>query len=385
MRRFEKYSILIADDDRSTREYIKFHLEKAGYCVITAEDGLDGIEKLKVQPVDLIISDIMMPEMDGFEFQKTILEDPAKKHIPFIFLTAKSEDEDQIKGLETGVREYITKPFNPKLLVARVQNILRSSGDEKHLREKYEEMKIDLETASETQAHFLPARLQVCREVCFDYLYLPFFSISGDIFDFINASDDEIIFYVGDISGHGTKTGLLMTAAKTYIDTLVRKEKIQEPHKIIQNLNKEMLKFFGGHHMSCIFSLIDLRTNRIRLYNAGHPSPFGVFGSGSIEQIPDAGGIPVGWMPDFNYLPDDEVEIELHDGDMILFFTDGLFDCENSNSQMLGYNRLGAALGKDFGTIPFENICSAAKRRIENAGYKRFTDDCTIVAIKKIG
>lgn len=351
--------------------------------MITAEDGLDGIQKLNDQSVDLIISDIMMPEMDGFEFQKKILDDPDKRHIPFIFLTAKSQDEDQIKGLETGVREYITKPFNPKLLVARVQNILRSSGAEENIRKKYEEMRVDLETASKTQEFFLPERRRIFRELCFDYLYLPYFSISGDIFDFINASDDQIVFYVGDISGHGTKTGLLMTAAKTYIDTLIRNEKIFEPHKIIRNLNKEMLKYFGDHHMSCIFSLIDLKTNRIRMYNAGHPSPLGVFSSGQAERIQDAGGIPVGWMPDFNYLPDDEIEIELHEGDVMLFFTDGLFDCENSDSTMLGYDRLAPVLGKGLGTIPFDSVCSEVRRRIENAGYDRLIDDCTVVIVKK--
>ncbi|KPJ58292.1 MAG: hypothetical protein AMJ42_03565 [Deltaproteobacteria bacterium DG_8] len=116
--------ILFIDDNLDVRRYVTGILSKE-YEVITAEDGLKSLEKLKEYIPDLIISDIMMPRMDGYQFCKSVKSNPELRHIPLIFLTAKADTELKIEGLEEGADDYIVKPFNSQELLARVKSMLR--------------------------------------------------------------------------------------------------------------------------------------------------------------------------------------------------------------------------------------------------------------------
>ncbi|MCL4694372.1 MAG: diguanylate cyclase [Candidatus Hydrogenedentes bacterium] len=119
------YSVLVVEDDPHTAELLTYNLSEAGFQVFNAEDGLSALHKLDIVVVDLIICDVMMPEMDGFALRDRINQDLVMREIPFIFLTAKSTAEDQILGLGMGVDEYVTKPFDPEVLLARVHAVLR--------------------------------------------------------------------------------------------------------------------------------------------------------------------------------------------------------------------------------------------------------------------
>jgi len=116
--------ILVLEDNKALRMIIRKALEKAGYTVKTAENGKEGLKALKEETPDLIISDVIMPEMDGFEFLKKI----RKKHplIPFTFLTVKSEFDDYSKGYEMGATDYLTKPFDVYILLERVEKRIKS-------------------------------------------------------------------------------------------------------------------------------------------------------------------------------------------------------------------------------------------------------------------
>ncbi|MFL0165922.1 response regulator transcription factor [Candidatus Clostridium helianthi] len=118
----KKKSILVVDDEKDIREVIEIYLINEGFEVITACDGLEALEKLKNEAIDLIILDIMMPELDGI---RTCLKIREEKKMPIIMLSAKSEDSDKILGLNIGADDYVVKPFNPLELVARVKSQIR--------------------------------------------------------------------------------------------------------------------------------------------------------------------------------------------------------------------------------------------------------------------
>ncbi|MEZ4851209.1 MAG: response regulator, partial [Bacteroidia bacterium] len=126
--------VLIVEDNPDVRKYLQEQLEGLGYQVIAAEDGLIGLDKAKEHLPDLIISDVMMPNLDGFGFAKGIREDEKTSHIPLIMLTAKASEESRITGLETGVDDYLTKPFNRRELKARVANLIQQR---KQLQQKF--------------------------------------------------------------------------------------------------------------------------------------------------------------------------------------------------------------------------------------------------------
>jgi two-component system phosphate regulon response regulator PhoB len=120
-----KGKILIVEDDRDIVEMVRYNLKEQGYETISASNGQKGVELAKSQHPDLIILDIMMPVMDGFEACRALKNDNTTADIPIIILSAKSQETDKVVGLELGADDYVTKPFSPRELIARIRAILR--------------------------------------------------------------------------------------------------------------------------------------------------------------------------------------------------------------------------------------------------------------------
>jgi len=119
-----KPRILVVDDEPEAVELIEFNLKQSGYTVSTAADGADALKKARSQPPDLIVLDVMLPEMDGFEICKTLRLDPSTTKVPIIMLTAKAAEIDRVLGLELGADDYLTKPFSTRELLLRIKKIL---------------------------------------------------------------------------------------------------------------------------------------------------------------------------------------------------------------------------------------------------------------------
>ena len=123
----ETIKVLLVEDEEDIREMVHFNLFKERYQVLLASDGQAAVDMAKKEFPELIVLDVMLPKMDGFEVCEHLKKDPQTKKIPIIMLTAKGEEEDVIKGLEVGADDYITKPFSPKVLLARIKAVLRRS------------------------------------------------------------------------------------------------------------------------------------------------------------------------------------------------------------------------------------------------------------------
>jgi DNA-binding response OmpR family regulator len=134
------------DDEPEAVELVEFNLKQAGYAVTTAADGAEALKKARTQPPELIVLDVMLPEMDGFEICKTLRADPAVSRVPIIMLTAKAAEIDRVLGLELGADDYLTKPFSPRELLLRVKKILARSQVEDKPKEqlRYGDLQIDL-------------------------------------------------------------------------------------------------------------------------------------------------------------------------------------------------------------------------------------------------
>ena len=127
-----KPRILVVDDEPEAVELVEFNLKQAGYAVTTAGDGAEALKKARAQTPDLIVLDVMLPEMDGFEICKMLRLDPATAQVPIIMLTAKAAEIDRVLGLELGADDYLTKPFSPRELLLRIKKILaRGQAEEK--------------------------------------------------------------------------------------------------------------------------------------------------------------------------------------------------------------------------------------------------------------
>jgi len=125
-----KERILVVDDEEDILELVRYHLTREGYQLALAETGEDAMKKVKQESFDLILLDLMLPGLDGLEVAKALKNEPKTKSIPIIMLTAKGEDADVVAGLELGADDYITKPFSPRVLLARVKAVLRRRSRE---------------------------------------------------------------------------------------------------------------------------------------------------------------------------------------------------------------------------------------------------------------
>lgn len=121
--------ILVVDDERHIVRLVEVNLSRAGYDVVTAYDGVEALESVKSDTPDMIVLDVMMPRMDGFEVLRRLQADPDTQDIPVIMLTAKAQDADIFKGWSSGVSSYLTKPFNPRELLTFVERIFQSLED----------------------------------------------------------------------------------------------------------------------------------------------------------------------------------------------------------------------------------------------------------------
>jgi two-component system alkaline phosphatase synthesis response regulator PhoP len=141
-----KATILIIDDEKDLIEMVRYNLDKDGYDVISATDGQTGLEIAQRHKLDLIVLDLMMPGIDGLEVCRRLRSDPRTGRIPLIMLTAKATEADRIVGLELGADDYITKPFSPRELVARVKAILRRTATQSEPQQviRHGELSIDL-------------------------------------------------------------------------------------------------------------------------------------------------------------------------------------------------------------------------------------------------
>jgi two-component system phosphate regulon response regulator PhoB len=141
-----KPKILVVDDEPDAVELIEFNLKGAGYDVVTAPDGEEALKKARAILPDLIILDVMLPEVDGMEVCKILRRDQRTSGVPIIMLTAKAAEIDRVLGLELGADDYVTKPFSPRELVLRVKRLLRSgkNAEEKADRIQWKELVVDV-------------------------------------------------------------------------------------------------------------------------------------------------------------------------------------------------------------------------------------------------
>jgi len=141
-----KPRILVVDDEPEAVELVEFNLKQAGYAVTTAADGAEALKKARSQPPDLVVLDVMLPEMDGFEICKTLRLDATTAKVPIIMLTAKAAEIDRVLGLELGADDYLTKPYSPRGLLLRIKKILARSQPEEKPKEQLRcgDLQIDL-------------------------------------------------------------------------------------------------------------------------------------------------------------------------------------------------------------------------------------------------
>ena len=349
-------TILVVDDDKTNRNLLSIILKKAGYRVIEAEDGQDAIKKSLDTPVDLVLLDIMMPNMDGYETCRRMKEDSRTRDIPVIFLSAKTETRDKVMGLDSGGADYVTKPFDKGEVLARVRSQLRIRSLTREVIEKQKHLDYDLKVAAGIQQSLLPSR-EVLGEsnLKWAWRFKPCEEIGGDIFNILRLDENHYAVYMLDVSGHGVPSALVTVSAsqilQPHTNILVRHDsegsgnEIIAPADVVKWLDHEYPMERFDKYFTLVYLLIDAEKGLLRYCNAGHPPSLLVRPSGVIEKL-EKGGPMIGLN---GALPFEEEEIPLNPGDRIILYTDGVIEYEKTDLNFYGEERFQTAITRSAG------------------------------------
>lgn len=370
--------ILIVDDDILTVKLIDIYLKDENYQVASLGKGHDALELIKKEHFHVVLLDIMLPDANGYDICREITE--AKKDQPVIMITSIEDDRSIEKAFKVGAVDYIRKPISKVELLSRLRNVISAATAKYKLENMYENLVRELDVARTVQMYFIPEPVRVENQLVFSSYYRPSNKVGGDLFEAKRISSTKYLIYIGDISGHGVQAALQMTAVKFVINMIVEQNPNLTPAEIISEFNQifcERLKRKESY-LTISLGIIDIEKKIFEYYNAGHPSMMVIDSkNGSVKVCESKGGIPVGWISDFEYRNEDCDVVEISDDSIFLQYTDGIFesmDCEKNLMGLEGFEKIVNAV-EDYSVVTLPN-------RIKMMISEKFSfnDDYTLLA-----
>lgn len=355
--------VLVVDDSRLQRSILRKNLEKWGYRVEEVSCGREALDFCRVTPPDLVISDWMMPEMDGIEFCRDFKGLDNDRFGYFILLTSKSEKDEIVQGLDNGADDFLTKPVSSAELRARLLAGERILEMERELTRKnklveaaHEELKLlyksidnDLIEAKQLQQSLVRERHRDFGQAQISLILQSSGHVGGDLVGFFPITEDEVGLFAIDVSGHGISSALMTARLAGYMSSASKEQNIGieyskkkghealDPGDVIARLNNLVLtEMTTEHYLTLVYAVANLKTGRIRAAQAGHPHPLVQRSDGCIETVGE-GGFPVGLVPDARY---EEFDLQLGEGDRLLICSDGVSECMNEENQLFEDERL---------------------------------------------
>jgi len=396
----EKKKILVAEDDPGSLKILETLLTKWGYAVIPVSNGSKGWEVFNADPdINIVISDWMMPDIDGVEFCRLIRSAENRKYTYFIMLTAKTQVDDVVEGMESGADDFVTKPFNQFELKSRIHAGERVTKLESRLADKiqelssaYVQLSSGLAAAASIQQSILPPKSGKMNGIGFSSCYIPSEDLSGDLFNIVPLRGNCLGIYIFDVSGHGVPAALQSVALGRLLTTYdPRSSLLVDPgpdeiapivvpsYEVVSRLNSQFQSASSkGDFITFLYGVLDTATGRFSYTRAGHPAPM-LISRGKVKSIDDVGDIPVGIVPRYKYI---ENILDLIKGDRLFFFTDGITESVKQNGDRFSEERLAKILTSSFDKTIEESIDSLEKALLEWHGKPASNDDMSILGIE---
>jgi phosphoserine phosphatase RsbU/P len=329
----EKKTVLVIDDAAANIQVVHSML-KDDYKIRVATTGAKALDLVKAKPLpDLILLDVAMPGMDGYEvccLLKAMLE---VKDIPVIFLTGKTETDDETRGFQVGAVDYIHKPFSPAVVKARVHTHLVLREAREQLARQLLFINNELEMAREIQLSILPQKIPKILGLEIAARYNPMSSVAGDFYDFIVLDEKHIGILVADVSGHGLPAALI--ASMLQVALTAQFAHVSEPGRVLAGLNQALCGKFRNHFVTAAYLFADMEASSLSYAGAGHPPLLLWRGStGSSLEVCE-NGLPLGLFPSTTY---SKIELLVEPGDKAVLYTDGIPEAKNPAEKEFGVN-----------------------------------------------
>ncbi|MBF0290307.1 MAG: SpoIIE family protein phosphatase [SAR324 cluster bacterium] len=383
------FSILVVDDTPKNIQLILTILRKESYQIHVANNGLQALKKAQMLHPDLILLDIMMPGMDGFETCTQLKSSHETNEIPIIFLTARTETEDIVKGFELGAVDYVTKPFNTSELLARVHTHLELKQKERIIQDAYQKIKKqqeaiqqELEQAKKTQQSLLPQKIPDIPDVRVAVKFSPMEKIGGDFYDIFELEKNLFGLMIADVTGHGVSAALLSFMFSSFFSHSCHSG--TSPAKTISLTNKYVFnKIEDDKFASMFYAVYNSSSRQLTYTSAGHP-PGLILRQSTNEVIElQTRGILVGCFPS-DFVVYEEKTIQLYPKDRLLFYTDGIIEVFNKENQMLGSSSLKSFLLKNKEISITELLDGIYEMGADFSENNGFGDDITMLGFELV-
>jgi len=377
-----KATLLIVDDTPANLRLLSSILADRGYQVRPVLDGQLALASVAAQPPDMVLLDIRMPEMSGYEVCERLKADPGTRDIPVIFLSAMDAVEDKVKAFAVGGVDYITKPFQIEEVLARVEAHLTLSRLREQLQRANSKMSRELELAGEVQRSFLPSRLPALDGWEIAVRLEPARETSGDFYDVRLLPGGKVSILVADVVDKGVGAALFMALIWVVIRTYAEEYPAQ-PERVMSEVNRRLLDDTGAKQFATVFyGVLDPSNGTLTYCNAGHPPALLARGAGQ-DSPQELGrtGLPIGLFDGALW---DQVVVELDHGNLLVAYTDGITEACDPEGAFFDEEGLHTSLRNHLGATAQEIVDSVIADVQHHAGSAPPADDMALLVVKRV-
>ncbi len=381
-------TILLVDDRPENLLALEHILEDFDVRTVTANSGAEALKRCVEEEFALILLDVQMPEMDGFETAELLRSLEKTRSLPIIFVTAISKEQRHIfRGYESGAVDYLFKPIDPHILKSKVRVFLELDQNKREIAKAHNELQElhaqileELEEARGIQLSLLPRQMPQIPGCRLAAKYKPMQHIGGDLYDFFELDDQHLGILLADVSGHGISAALLCSMMSGLFKTFAPKKR--DVVSTIRAVNNALLEFMPEGKFSTVFYCIyNLQNNSLIYASMGHPPGFLVRPPAEeIITLPQ-GGIVLGMFPN-HVVTLDRGLVSLQSGDRLLLYTDGILEVSTDDFRMYGFKRIKEFLLNHQNLTIEEIIDSLYADALAYSGQPDYNDDVTLVGLQ---
>ncbi|MGH9323380.1 MAG: SpoIIE family protein phosphatase [Vicinamibacteria bacterium] len=378
MKDLSECRILIVDDVKTNVDVL-VHALKEDYKLSVALDGESALKNAEKTPPDLVLLDIVMPGIDGYEVCRRLRAAPETREVPIMFLSSLEDVKDKTKGFEAGGNDYLAKPFEILEVKARVRSLVKAKAYADAVKEA---MARELRIAREIQMGILPADLSQCTSgtgLEIHALLEPAQQVGGDLYEVLRVGD-RLVVAVGDVSGKGISASLFMAVTMTLLRSMARQ--FESPAEILRRVNDELAVQNPRMMFVTLACLVfDLRAGTVTGASAGHPELV-LLGPGRPPRVvfPSSGAV-LGVMPGAEMGSE---SMDFAPGDTLVLFSDGVTEAFGPGQELFGDDRLLEQLAREPGATAAETVASVLAAVRRHADGAPQSDDITIVAVRRL-
>lgn len=381
-------NLLVVDDEENNRTLLARRLRRQGYTVSLAENGRQALAKLDRQPFDLVLLDILMPEMDGYQVLKAIKEHEIHRHLPVIMTSAIDELESVVRCILRGADDYLSKPFDPVLLRARVGSSLerkrlhdREQQTYQALLQSQRQLNAELAEAAAYVQSLLPKPLE--GTVGTSWQFLPSARLGGDAFDYFWLDEDHLVIHLLDVCSHGVGAALLSISVMNVLRTRALPEAdFRAPDAVLRSLNQAFAMERHHHLYFTMWYGVFQRSSRTLTYaSGGHPPALLLNGPNSESVRPEqlhTRGPVVGVMPEATYTAR---QVALQAYSSLYVFSDGAYEIVRPDGSMMTIGELTDQLVIADRTEP-EPLQATVRQLRSTVGSDAFEDDLSLLRVR---